>query len=308
MSNKVKQSELFKKLYVRTRRVIRPLITKNTLLDRLLGDVLRRLERQLRPYEYLISPSANDQIETRGLRLAYRPEDQGVITTLLLNGDYETETVEYILQVLQPGMTFVDLGAHIGYFTLLAAKAVSPNGHVYAFEPAPSTRQILHKNISLNRVDSKVTVVPKAVADKVGLVHFFVSPDSSVSAKISTPSHNKTDLISVQTTSLDSFFMNALWPEIHLIKMDIEGAELATLKGMRELSLRNTNLKLIMEFNYPHIRRLNIQPEQVFDALHACHFSKFFVLRGKKRIFIPQDISTLVKLARRMTVNILCEK
>ncbi|MGY4706900.1 FkbM family methyltransferase [Candidatus Bipolaricaulota sp. J31] len=294
---------------------MRFLILHNSFLDRTIGDLFRKLERWLRPYDYLLSLSSSGRIMTQGGILTYRPEDRGIIITLLLHGEYEPETTEAILGFLKPGMTFIDLGAHIGYFTLLAAKTVWPSGRVYAFEPVPSTCQVLQHNVAVNRFDSVVTVIPKAVSDKSGIGHLILPPESTVSARILTgEKHRKSvedeRIIEVETISLDDYFQQIGWPEVNLIKMDIEGAEIQALKGMKELSRRNQNLKLIIEINYPHLIRLGIHPREIVETLQLCGFTKFRPLKRGYTVqwAMPQDLPKLSALAKRMTFNLLCEK
>ena len=304
---------LLRQIYVGLRKLTRSLIIGNSFLDQALGDPLRRLERRLRPHEHLrvVSPSVGGQVHTRGCTLIYRPEDKGVVTSLLLYGDYEPETTNTILESLRPGMTFVDLGAHIGYYTVLAAKAVSPTGHVYGFEPVESTCEILRSNITLNRVDGTTTIVPKAIWERSGLVRLHISPESSVSSRIRVGGNilGTQSCAEIEAVSLDDFFREEGWPTVHLVKMDIEGAELRALQGMRELGSRNPELKLIMEFNYPRLVELKIHPEQVFEALYSCGFSRFRVLkRHAEHLKLSGDIPQLVALAQRVTVNLPCEK
>ncbi len=299
-------------LYIWIRRLVRSFIVHIPLVDQVVGDLLRRVERRLHTLEHLISLESDGRIEFRGGILTYRPQDKGVITTLLLNGEYEPETTEEVLRILKPGMTFVDLGAHIGYFTLLAARAVAPTGRVYAFEPEPSTCEVLRHNVILNGLDQIVTIVPKAISDRKGSVHFLSPSESTVSARIADDRGygKEGNSIEVEAISLDDYFREIGWPEIHLIKMDIEGAEIQALRGMMELSRRNAKLNLIIEVNYPHLARLKIHPQELIKALQACGFSRF---RPLKRGFIgywmmPQDLGRLIALAKRMTFNLLCKK
>lgn len=297
-------------LYIWIRRWVRLVITSNPLMDRTLGDVLRKIERCFKPYKYIIPSSLmRGKIKTIGGILHYRPEDKGVILHILLNGEYEPETTEVIIEILKPGMIFVDLGAHIGYFTLLAAKRVSPTGHVYAFEPVPSTCRLLEQNILINGFQSVVTIVPKAVSEKSGRVRFFLPKNSSVSAQIATDTENG-NCIEVETISLDEFFEQIGWPRIDLIKMDIEGAEIQALRGMKELCRRNVGLKLIIEINYPNLIKRKIDLRDIIKVLSDYGFMKFRALKKGycETWMMPRDLSKLTAIAKRMTFNLLCER
>src|SRR2546426_5233280 len=81
------------------------------------------------------------------------------------SGLYELKTVRLVCSVLKPGMTFVDVGAHIGWYTMVAARAVGRMGHVYAFEPEPTNFELLQKNVVGNGYHGHVTLTPKAISD-----------------------------------------------------------------------------------------------------------------------------------------------
>src|ERR1017187_7387482 len=73
-----------------------------------------------------------------------------IFVNSVLHDQYEPETKILLSNIIRPGMTFLDVGAHVGHYTLLAARLVGPTGHVYAFEPEPENYAILTKNIALN--------------------------------------------------------------------------------------------------------------------------------------------------------------
>jgi hypothetical protein len=113
----------------------------------------------------------------------------------------------------------------------------------------------------------------------------------------------------VETITLDDFFAGEGWPPVHLIKMDIEGAEKLALEGMMELSARNPDLKLILEFSPGTQRAASVTPEELFDTLATLGFRKFFAIKGGLQpLAIPEDIPRLVRLAGDGYVNLLCEK
>jgi FkbM family methyltransferase len=257
----------------------------------------------------LLQPVAGGQVTCHGFTLSFRPEDMGVISTLLLYRDYEPETTQVVRELLCPGMTFVDLGAHIGYFTLLAAQAVGLHGRVIAFEPIPTTREILARNVIQNGCNDFVTIVPRAVSDISKYVSFCLDNENSVSAKISAAGSEVKDVQAIEAVSLDEFFAAEGWPSVHLIKMDIEGSEMAAIAGMKELSSRNPNLKLIFEFHEHNLHRMTIEPEALFQALRPCGFSRFRILRRHYgSLEMPRDIPKLMSIGKHLNLNILAEK
>lgn len=296
------------KAYTILRRLVRSLIVRSPLLERLLLAPLVCLEGLL-PLSWLSRMGAPNPLICDGRTIFHRPEDSGVTFPILFYGEYELETTRAIKNLLEQGMTFVDCGAHIGWYTLLAARAVGPAGKVYAFEPAPSTFEILVRNVKANGYEDIVTAVPNAVSNKSGLQRLFFNERSSVSTKLFT-SHGDQEFNEVEVISLDEFFREKDWPQVDLVKMDIEGAEKAALEGMKELSHRNAKIKLIIEVNFPNLAHTGISLEQLFEALQACGFSRCRILWRRQTGYqdISKDIPCLAALARRVNINLLCEK
>ena len=140
--------------------------------------------------------------------------------------------------MLRPGQTFVDVGAYVGYFTVLASGLVGADGRVYAFEPDRLAYDFLTKNIQLNDCSNAVPV-NKAVSDSVAAASLVRDPKGPESFITRDPREGH--VIPIETLTLDSFFAIEGWPAIHVIKMNIEGSELQALRGMTETSRRNSS-------------------------------------------------------------------
>lgn len=222
---------------------------------------------------------------------------------------YEQDTFLFSQSLIHPGMTIVDLGAHIGLYSLLAANLVGQKGRVYAFEPLPSNYALLLKNISTNGYEDIIKGVNKAVSDKPDPVSLFLGErDSGENSMYAVPGVG-TESVVVTATTLDNFFNSEGWPAVDLIKMDIEGAEKAALDGMKELVKRNQSLKLIIEFNPGLQAAAGVSNEEFFDTLTGVGFQKIWVLQnGLQLISIPQHIPRLVQMAGNSYINLFCEK
>lgn len=269
------------------------------VFDVMIGTVKLRVMKLAR---YILPNPTNVEAHV----LFYNPGDTSLIISLSL-GSYEPEVRKTVMQFLQPGMTMIDAGANIGYYTLLAARAVGTGGHVYAFEAVPCTAALLRKNIEVNGYSSQVTIVPKAVIDRSSQVRIFLNYETSGASSMFW-GHGE-DFVDVEGVSLDEFFSKQGWPPINIIKMDIEGAEKLALKGMRELSQRNPELKLIIEgcVRSTNIGELTIK--EVAEALQACGFSRFYLLEDHIReVNIFEEIPNIVPSVRGFGVHLLCEK
>jgi len=147
--------------------------------------------------------------------------------------------------LIKPDMTVLDLGAAIGYMTLAAARLVGPQGRVIAFEPAPAAFQLLETNVERARLKN-VTVVNKAISDKVGTVNLYISSTQPLANSLNTQRVRPDTVVKVATTTLDEFLGNTT---VDVIKMNIEGSELLALKGMKRTIERNPYLQMMVEFD-----------------------------------------------------------
>lgn len=179
----------------------------------------------------------------------------------MAEGNYES----YILKALTKttdlnNKTIWDIGAHIGYHTLLFAKSVGKNGRVYAFEPNTVNRELLEANISLNKeLGSIIEIRSEALSDKTGRGKLLISPDplatSSSGSHISgikTPYEKNVyrEFIEkeIQLETADNLIGQKILPAPDIIKMDVEGAEFAVLTGAPNL-LRNVRPIMIIEIH-----------------------------------------------------------
>ncbi len=145
-------------------------------------------------------------------------------------GDYEPQTFQFLRETLNPGDTFLDIGAHIGLFSVVAAQIVGDSGRVFSFEPTPFTRKVLSDVLRRNRVEKTVEVRAEAVGLESGTAEFFDSGDviSVVNSLISD--ERKGTRYEVSVVSLDSF-VQAHELTVRSVKVDVEGAEYDFLRG-----------------------------------------------------------------------------
>jgi FkbM family methyltransferase len=162
-------------------------------------------------------------------------------------GSYEYEKRRLFEAEVNRGHTVYDLGAHAGYYTLLASVLVGPEGKVFAFEPLPQNLFYLKEHMRINRLKN-VTVIEAAVSDHNGRVRFGEGPDR-YTGKIAPDGS-----IVVQAVSLDSYVSEHGLPAPDLIKMDVEGAELAALTGAKSLLARH-HPKIFLAVHGEDLRR-----------------------------------------------------
>ncbi|MEO0586585.1 MAG: FkbM family methyltransferase [Planctomycetota bacterium] len=179
-------------------------------------------------------------------------------------GLYELATERLIRRVLRPGDRFVDGGANVGYFTLLAAKCVGPSGRVDAFEPQPSNRARLEAHLADNGVAGRVTVHAAALVDEPRdvAIHFAVDSGNHGSSTIFAGNDSADgggDGVSVPGVRMDEAVEAGA---IRLVKLDVEGAEHLAAAGMAGLIGGDDPPMVIGEFNRRMAERAGVAAER----------------------------------------------
>jgi FkbM family methyltransferase len=173
-------------------------------------------------------------------------------------GTYEPVLQESIKKLVEPGMVAYDVGANIGYVSLLLARRVGENGKVFAFEALPSNLDRLRDNLELSGFSRAVEVVAAAVVDGERPVRFLVGPSggrgkAEGSSGRQDVSYTHGD--EVMGLSLDGFVFRIGKPVPQVVKMDIEGGETLALPGMRRL-LTEARPLILMELHGPEAARV----------------------------------------------------
>ena len=183
--------------------------------------------------------------EVNGFKLWVVCRDWAVAPTLMFAHVWEPAETEICKQHIKEGMTVIDAGAYIGYYSLLASKLVGSKGKVYSFEPSPECLALLRKNIQLNGCGN-VEVFGAAASDRSGGATFYLSPyNLSGSTMFDNYSGRVKDpQIEVPTVTLDEVIGDE---RVDFVKMDIEGGETQALRGMTNIIRKNPNLKMIIE-------------------------------------------------------------
>jgi FkbM family methyltransferase len=224
---------------------------------RLLWQALNRIQHSGAFGRRLVG-AATRPIRYRDLRIM-RGDMAGVRINLggsflrYLTGDAEPEVQAALAELIEPGQTVYDVGANIGFFTILCSRLVGPQGKVYAFEPIPDNVATLRRNIALNDL-TNVVVVEQALSASTGTAEMFVSLWSAFHS-LNLDGASKRDNhgpdggeITVETVTLDEFVQGEGISAPDLIKLDVEGAELLVVEGMRE-TLRAVQPLLLCEIH-----------------------------------------------------------
>ena len=230
----------------------------------------------------------------------------GTTREMVVNRSYEQMTTALLKEITKEGMVAIDIGANIGYFSVLLSKLVGDTGKVISIEPEGNNLKGLYKNIRLNNCNN-VLVLEKAIGNRTGLVDFYVSKDES--GEHSLFPDEKRNKIVVYMDKLD----NLIESKVDIIKTDTEGNEPDVLRGAERIIRSNQDIKLIVEMSYEALHKLNNSPDDIWGILKEYGFTKFRALDEIKLETSGDTFEKANSMAHKRnldncSVNIFCER
>lgn len=257
-----------------------------------LDDAFARVSRALgKPpgWERVVRALAPpQQFASHGLTLAIAPEgyrftvDRGTLLGWSIHffGDYEPEVRREIRRLLDRGATAIDAGANVGWHTLLMASIVGPAGRVIAVEPNPTTRARLASAIEANRF-SQVTVESRALSDRAGPAGFEAPPAGHVwdgtGRLVRDAGPNAPQ---VHCVTLDDLAAEHALDNVALVKIDVEGWELAVLRGGRRM-IESSRPVILFEYDPAYVSRCGGSGDELSDLLFGAGY-RLFALRPRR--------------------------
>ncbi|HEY1404657.1 MAG TPA: FkbM family methyltransferase [Pyrinomonadaceae bacterium] len=226
---------------------------------------------------------------------------------LSVNGVYEPFETELLHRLVKPGDTVLDIGANIGYYTLILARLVGEHGKVYAFEPDPTNYELLRRNIELNGYKNVVPVM-KATSNKNGTLRLYLCQDNKAMHRV-YESQYCDGFIEIEAVRLDDYFAGRE-ENIDFIKIDIEGAEYAALEGMTTLLRKSRRATLVTEYTPIAIKEFGIEPQEYLRLLMGFGF-KFERIDEDSHRVEPTGIDHLVEIYtpdKEYVINLLCTR
>lgn len=260
------------------------------------------------------------------------PDDPFWFRLELLTNRHEVETITHMDKLAAPGMIMLDIGAHVGYYSRRYAKILGANGRIFAFEPHPRTFAALQHNV---RRLPQVTAVQLALAEQEGTaeLHDYLMMsasgslhyDETLAAMQKSQTHD-TDIaprigrtfaaqtFTVRTTPVDDFLAQQSIKRVDLVKMDIEGAEIGALRGMKRTIASSPNLVLVMEYNPQALKAFGHDPVAALNEVRSYGFQKIEAIELDGRLtdltHQTEHLQTLTdRLMQNMSViNLLLQK
>jgi FkbM family methyltransferase len=230
----------------------------------------------------------------RDLTVFLRPGQR--IERLMWGGVYERELVALFKRTLKPGMTVLDVGANVGYFSAIAAALVGSGGSVHAFEPVPESFTRLQRNLSNFRW---CHAYPFAVGDVTGLAKIHFNEQELGWASLFND-NNLACATDAQAISLDAWMIQQGLRGLNLLKIDVEGGEYRVLQGAGRM-LRDFRPVVTAELNCVCLSRDHHTPEDVVQLLKTAEYRTFSFNNGV--LAIPTEAGRLLSDLRAYTKN-----
>ncbi len=200
----------------------------------------------------------------------YYARGEGLINRIRVGATdrvYERDLVEAIVHELtdKSGESMIDIGANIGLISLAVFRSV-PTVNIFAFEPGPHQHDLLATTILANQLNESIVLSGKAVSDLVGEAPFHVHDyvNSSGDGLVDTGRAGKSQIVLVETVTLDTWWNKNNRPHISVVKIDIEGGELLALRGAHEF-ISNVRPVIFTEISAVNIAAYNYMPQDYLD-------------------------------------------
>jgi len=261
-------------------------------------------EYQQKKYELTLNSSENLLKHIGEFSFLLNPNDKTQVQIFSEDGKYEKGTVSVLKQLLKPGMTVLNIGANIGYFSVIISKIVGPAGRVFCFEPFPSTAELLKKNVKMNNCNN-VEVFTKAISNKSGKDSMWIAP-SSVNNFISKKGIPGLEKLDVDVTTVDDF-VNEKNLQIDFIFMDAEGSERNAIEGMRNTIIDNKKLEIITEFNPYTFELAGTSGKEFLDVCSEFNF-EFYIINENKATISPISHEKLLSIHYPQYENIYLKR
>lgn len=237
-----------------------------------------------------------------------RKDDVGLSRQLLLRGKRETLATEYFLSDMEDGMTFLEIGANLGYYTIMELVNCK-NSKVIAFEPNPDNFEVLEKNLVVNKVQHRVKLYNKAISNSKGKSTFYITEHSNAGSFVRQ--ENYVEKIEVDTVKLD----DVITEKVDYLRMDTEGYEYHILQGAKKLlKSKYAPRKLFIEIHPKALKRFGITMDGFLNYLLSYGYvmkkaiyqrtSGFFI--NERVIAVYDDRKSLMKDVYYNNKTVIC--
>ncbi|MBI4677563.1 MAG: FkbM family methyltransferase [Elusimicrobia bacterium] len=236
-----------------------------------------------------------------GHNLAARTSDRALALILHKVGLVDLAEKRLLSREVKPGMTCLDIGANIGVYTLYLARLVGRSGRVVAFEPEPENFEMLERNVARNGY-AQVECVRKAVSDRTGAADLGFCEENRGDHRLFSRGQGRR-AVPVETTRLDDFFPPGA--KVDLIKMDVQGSEVAAMEGMRRVLQDNPRVMVLAEHCPALTEAAGFSAASLAEFWRDLGFEAFLVGEGLRQSPLDDPLSFAEMGRREGYLNVL---
>lgn len=248
-------------------------------------------------------------LHRHGAKISLNPRDPVVSGALTLNV-YEHAETEFFLATCRQGMTFLDIGANIGYYTALALTQMKGSGRIIALEPDPENYSFLQKTVSINKNGGtavRVDCVQKAASDHRGVMELFTSSENRGDNRLYANQLADASC-KVEVTTIDDLLNELDVRDVDFIKMDVQGYEGQVLKGMKGVLERSPAVTFLSEFWPEGLRNAGTDPVEFLSMLRELGFELHQLHRKARLEPIMDPMAFVQQYTGRAYTNIVARK
>lgn len=232
-----------------------------------------------------------------GGKLMVDTRDAAIAPWLVLDSLWEAHVTGWLQRTLRPGQLFVDVGANVGYFTVLGGQLVGPHGRVVAVEAHPHLAELLRRNVILNGLHGHVTTWHRAAWSSAGDVKLHVRRSFAGNSSVGAIGDEALDrlgdteeIVEVPAVPVDDLLEGL--PPVDVLKVDVEGAEVHVVGGLTRTLARSPDVVVMVEWAPAQIESVGDTPAALVDALEG-HGFRFRLI---ERDLAPIERAELLEL------------
>jgi FkbM family methyltransferase len=235
-----------------------------------------------------VSCDRNFQVQRLGLRWQLNPSDF-VESFFYWTAEFEPWNWYHLSRIITPGSIVCDIGANFGFYTVMIARQLQgTGGRVFAFEPCKETFERLETNVRLNNLRSVATVLSTALSDRQGVGFLEQEQNQILSAARSATRNSGARFVShrgepIALETLDNIYRQGAMQRLDVIKIDVEGHELAVLNGATEV-IEQFRPALMIEFNPAALNRAGASARELDEKLRSWGYGLF---EPKRKALVP---------------------
>ena len=241
-------------------------------------------------------------LRLHGATVVLNPNDP-VVSGALTFGGYEIPETKFFLRVCRPGITFLDIGANVGYYSALALARMHGQGKIVALEPDPENFQYLEATLAANN-GAIAVALQKAASDHAGTMTLHTSADNRGDNRLYA-NELASGSCEVQVEQVDNIVAALGVTEVNLIKMDVQGYEAHVLAGMKSTIANSRDLVLLSEFWPDGLRRAGSDPSKYLSGLRELGLNLYELTAGARLTPVTDPGDLIRRFPGRRYTNVV---